>query len=123
MAHHYDDGPDIVATNKKIKKKEEEIKNLESEKETLIKKKAAQNARAIKLSEQLQELKEVRDTAEKSIIEVKLELDKHCIHDKVRTETRNVPGGYLDRAEYWTYYYCEVCGKKIDEKVKYGGFA
>ena len=38
MAHHYDDGPDIQATNKRIQEIEEEKERLENEKKALIKK-------------------------------------------------------------------------------------
>jgi len=122
MVHHYDDGPDIAATNKRIKEIENEKSRLEKEKQRLIKEEETKNKRALKLSEQLKSLKEIRDTAQKEILEVTLELNKHCTHEKIRTEHRNYPGGYLDRAEHWTDYFCEICGVKVDEKVEYGGF-
>jgi len=122
MVHHYDDGPDIKVTNEKIKKKQDEITRLEEEKQRLIKEEETKNKRALKLSEQLKSLKEIRDTAQKEILEVTLELNKHCTHEKIRTEHRNYPGGYLDRAEHWTDYFCEICGVKVNEKVEYGGF-
>lgn len=122
MVHHYDDGPDIVATNEKIKKKQNEIIRLEKEKEQLIKEEETKNKRAIELSNQLKKLKSVREKTDKAIIETILELNKHCTHEKIRTENRNYPGGYLDRAEHWTDYFCEICGVKVDEKVEYGGF-
>ena len=122
MVHHYDDGPDIAATNKRIKEIENEKSRLEKEKEQLIKKEETKNKRALKLSEQLKELKEIRDRAQKEILEVTLELNKHCTHEKIRPEHRNYPGGYLDRAEHWTDYFCEICGVKVNEKVEYGGF-
>ena len=122
MVHHYDDGPDIVATNEKIKKKQDEITRLENEKKRLIEEEETKNKRAIELSNQLKKLKSVREKTDKAIIETTLELNKHCTHEKIRTENRNYPGGYLDRAEHWTDYFCEICGVKVDEKVKYGGF-
>ena len=123
MVHHYDDGPDIQVTNEKIKKKENEIIRLKKEKEKLIEAEEIKNKKAHDLSIQLKKLKVVRDKTDKAIIETTLELNKHCTHEKVRTEERNYPGGYLDRAEYWVDIYCVICGVKVDEKVTYGGFA
>ena len=122
MSHHYDDGPDIQATNKKIEKKQREIESLQQEKEQLVKDEEIKNKKALDLSKKLQKLKEVRDKTERAITETTLELNKHCTHEKLRIETRNYPGGYLNRAEYWTEYWCEICGVKVDEKVEYGGF-
>jgi len=123
MTHHYDDGPDIQVTNEKIKKKEDEIIRLKKEKEKLIKEEETKNKKAVELSDRLKGLKELKDKTQKEILEVTLELNKHCTHEKVRTEERNYPGGYLDRAEYWVDTYCVICGVKVDEKVTYGGFA
>ncbi len=123
MVHHYDDGPDNQATSELIKEKEKQIETLEKEKEEIIKKDEIKNQKALDLSKQLQKLKVVRDKTEKAIIATTLELNKYCTHEKIRTENRNYSGGYLDRAEYWTDYFCEICGVKVDEKVEYGGFA
>ena len=122
MAHHYDDGPDIKETNARIKKIEEEKARLEKEKETLIEKEKIKNLKALELSNQLMKLKHLRDITEKEIISTTLELNKYCTHEKVREEKYNHPGGYLNCAEHWVYYYCELCGVKVDEKVTYGGF-
>ena len=122
MGHHYDDGPDIVATNEKIKEKQDEITRLENEKQRLIEEEETKNKRALELSDRLKELKESRDKTVQEIIQVTLELNRHCTHEKIRTEHRDYPGGYLDRAEHWTDYFCTICGVKVDEQVKYGGF-
>jgi len=122
MAHHYDDGPDNVATSERIKQKEKEIDKLQKEKEKILKEEELKNKRALELSNRLIELKELRDKTVQEIIEVTLELNRHCTHEKIRTEHRNYPGGYLDRAEHWTDYFCQICGVKVDEQVKYGGF-
>ena len=121
MAHHHYE--DVIDPDQKIKEKEKEIAVLEKEKEKIIEAAAIKNQKALDLSKKLQKLKEVRDKTEKAITEITLELNKHCTHEKIRTENRNYPGGYLDRAEYWTDYFCEICGVKVDEKVEYGGFA
>ena len=123
MVHHYEDGPEIKVTNEKIKKKADEILRLKKEKDRLIEEEETKNKKAVQLSDRLKGLKELKNKNQKEIIEVTLELNKHCTHEKIRTETRNYSGGYLDRAEYWTYYFCEICGVKIDEQVEYGGFA
>ena len=81
------------------------------------------NKKAFDLSKQLEKLKVVKEKTEKAIIETQLELNKYCTHEKIRTENRSYSGGYLDRAEYWTDYYCEICGVKVNEEVTYGGFA
>jgi len=122
MAHHYDDGPDNVSTSERIKQKEKEIENLQKEKEKLLEEEVIKNKRALALSNRLKELKAIRDKTKKDIIETTLSLNKLCTHEKIRTEHRSYPGGYLDRSEYWTDYFCEICGLKVDEKVKYGGF-
>lgn len=117
--HHYED---VIDPDKLIKQKEKEIEKLQKEKEVIIEKQEIKNKEALKLSEQLQKLKVVRDKTELAITETREKLYKLCTHEKVRTENRNYPGGYLDRAEHWTDYYCELCDQKIDEKVTYGGF-
>jgi len=121
--HHYEDVIDNKATNNRIKKIEEEKERLEREKENLIKAEEIKNKKAHDLSVQLKKLKVVRDKTEKAIIATTLELNKYCTHEKLRTEERNYPGGYLDRAEHWVDTYCVICGVKVDEKVTYGGFA
>ena len=102
---------------------EEQIILLQKQRDQLVKNEEIKNKKAFDLSEQLKKLKSVRDKTEKAIIDTQKKLNKHCTHEKVRTETYDVEGGYLDRAEHWTYYYCEICGVKFDEKVTYGGFA
>ena len=116
--HHYED---VIDTS--IKKKNAEIEKLQREKENLLKEAEIKNTKAYSLSETLKKLKESKVEIDKQIIEVQKELNKLCTHEKIRTEERNYSGGYLDRAEYWTDYYCEICGVKVDEKVEYGGFA
>jgi septal ring factor EnvC (AmiA/AmiB activator) len=122
MAHHYDDGPDIAATNEKIRKKQEEIQRLEKEKEALIKEEEVKNKEALELSKTLQKLKEVRHKTDLAIIETQEKLYKLCTHEKVKTKSHTIPGGYLNQREYVTEYYCELCGVLVDKKVKYGGF-
>ena len=78
--------------------------------------------KAWQLSSDIQGLKEQKEWISKELTKKKLELNKLCPHEKIREEYENYPGGYLDKAEHWTYYFCEVCGVKVDEKVKYGGF-
>ena len=101
---------------------DQQIAKLKKEKEILIKEEEIRNKKAFELSEQLQKLKAIRDETEKAIIKTTLELNKYCTHEKTRTEEQSYPGGYLDRAEYITTYYCELCGVKVDEKIAYGGF-
>ena len=121
MAHHHYE--DVIDTDKKINEKEAQIEQLRKEQEVIRKKQEIKNKKAHNLSMKLQKLKELRDKTEGQIIETTLELNKLCTHERIRTENRNYAGGYLDRAEYWTDYFCEICGVKVDEKVEYGGFA
>ena len=102
--------------------KEAEIEKLKKEQEQILKDEELKETKAWQLSEDLKEIKEQIAWLEREKIKKKLELNKLCTHEKVRTESRYVEGGYLDRSESWTYYYCELCGAKIDEKVSYGGF-
>ena len=92
------------------------------EKEMILEDEKLKETKAWQLSNDLKEINEQINWLQKEAIKKKLELDKLCTHEKIREEYRNYPGGYLDRAEYWTDYFCDVCGAKIDEKVKYGGF-
>ena len=119
MAHHHYE--DVIDTS--IKEKNAEIAKLKKEKQKLQKEKEIKNKDAYNLSVTLKGLKESRSGIDKQIIEVQKELNKLCTHEKIRTEERNYAGGYLDRAEHWTDYFCEICGVKVDEKVSYGGFA
>ena len=121
--HHYEDIIDNKATNDRIKKIEEDKKLLDREKEQILKDEELKKTKAWQLSDNIRELKEQRDLINQEIIQKNCELAKLCIHEKIRTENRSYEGGYLDRAEYWTDYFCEVCGVKVDEKVEYGGFA
>lgn len=120
--HHYEDVIDNKATNDRIRKIEEEKKLLDAEKEEILEAEELKETKAWQLSADIQELKEQREWMGKEITKKKLELAKLCTHEKIRTENRNYPGGYLDKAEYWTDYFCVVCGIKVDEKVEYGGF-
>ena len=122
MAHHYDDGPDIRATNERIRKIEEEKSRLEKEKQNILEKEEIKNQKALDLSAELQSLKEQRDKINGEIFQKQLKLNKLCTHEKIRTENRNYPGSYLDKSEHWTDYFCEICGVKVDEKVTYGSF-
>ena len=121
--HHYEDVIDNKATNDRIKKIEEEKNKLEEEKKSLIKAEEIKNIRAFKLSQDLEQLKTVRDKTEKSIIEKTKELYKYCTHEKTRDEHRYVEGGYLNKSENITTTYCALCGIQVDEKVKYGGYS
>jgi hypothetical protein len=99
-----------------------EITKLKQKKVNIEEEEKIKNKKALDLSKQLQKLKVARDMANKAIIETTLELNKCCTHEKVRTDHHNVSGGYLNKSEHWTYYYCELCGVKVDEKVRYGSF-
>jgi len=123
MSHHYDEGPDNQRTTELIEEKQKEIDLLKKQKEELIKDEETKNQYALDLSKHLKKLKDIRDKNEKAIINTTKELNKHCTHERIRTESHHVEGGYLNRAENWTYYYCEICGVKVDEKVEYGGFS
>ena len=101
---------------------DKEIKNLEQEKAKIYKDEELRETKAWQLSSDIQGLKEQKEWISKELTKKKLELNKLCPHEKIREEYENYPGGYLDKAEHWTYYFCEVCGVKVDEKVKYGGF-
>ena len=122
MTHHYDDGPDVNATNERIREKQEEIERLKKEKEKLVEKQEIKNKKAYNLSVTLKKLKESKAGIEKQIIEVKKELNKYCTHEKIRTTENNYPGGYLDKSEHVVTYYCELCGIKVDEKITYGSY-
>jgi hypothetical protein len=101
---------------------DQEIKDLEQKKAQIEHEEQIKNKEAYKLSKQLEKLKVVRDKTEAAIIETTKELNKYCTHEKIRTEEYNSEGGYLNRAEYKTCYYCEWCGVLVDEKVTYGGY-
>ena len=102
---------------------DEKIDKLQKEKELLIKKEETKNKQALELSDEIVKLKLVRDETQMKIITLTLELNKLCTHEKVRTEKRYVEGGYLNQAEDITTYYCEICGAKVDEEIKYCGFS
>ena len=116
--HHYED---IINPSRKEKIKRE-IEALEQEKETILKKEEIKNIRAFKLSQDLEQLKKVRDKTEKAIIEKTKELYKYCTHEKTRDEHRYVAGGYLNRSENITTTYCALCGIQVDEKIHYGSY-
>ena len=101
---------------------DEKIEKLKKEKQVLIEKEETKNTEALELSAKISELKSIRDVAESKIIRLTLELNKLCTHEKVRSENRYVEGGYLNQAEDITTYYCEICGAKVDEEIKYCGF-
>ena len=109
-----------------IREMEEEIERekerLEIKKQNLIEKEEIRNFEVLDLSNHLKELKEQRDWISSEIIKTQLKLNKLCTHERIKEEYRNYSGGYLDRAEHWTDYFCEICGEKVDEKVEYGGF-
>ena len=113
--HHYED---VIDPNEI----DQEIERLEKQKEVIIEKKKIKNQKALDLSIELQELKEQRDAINGKIFTKQLELNKLCTYERIRTENRSYPGGYLDKSEYWTDYFCEICGVKVDEKVEYGSF-
>ena len=122
MAHHYDDGPDIAATNKRIKEIEAEKEKLERERERIVEQEKIKNKKAHELSEKLQGLKELRDETEKEIIKTRQELLKYCTHEKTSKKTHNSPGSYLDQAEHHVITICDWCGEELDRKVSYGGY-
>jgi peptidoglycan hydrolase CwlO-like protein len=122
MAKNYDEAPSITGRNWKIKEKEVEIALLQKEKEDLERKEEIKNIEALELSNHLKELKEKRDSINEEMIKTQLKLNKLCTHERIRKQYRNYSGGYLNRAEHWTDYFCDICGAKVDEKVKYGGF-
>ena len=105
-----------------VQAKEKEIEALKREQEQILKDEELKKTKAWQLSAYIEKLKLQRDDINQDIIQKSCELAKLCTHEKIRTEDRSYPGGYLDRAEYWTDYFCEVCGIKVDEKVEYGGF-
>ena len=51
-----------------------------------------------------------------------LELFKNCSHSETEIEERQITGGYYDRAEYIKTTKCVVCGKTLNEEIKYGGY-
>jgi len=119
--HHY---ADVIDTSKLAATEfiDKEIKKLEKEKENLLKKEEIKNKEALELSKQLQKLKEVQHKTELAIIETRKKLYKLCTHEKIETKSITIPGGYLEQRQYVTEYWCTLCGIKVDEEVKYGGF-
>jgi septal ring factor EnvC (AmiA/AmiB activator) len=122
MAQRCNDVFDLSHITRKIEEKQKEIEDFQKQKEMLLKEEEFKNKQALMLSIKLSGLKESRDRIEKKIIETTLELNKYCTHEKTRTEEFNYPGGYLDRSEHRTVYYCVLCGEKVDENVEYGSF-
>lgn len=122
MAHHYDDGPDIAATNKRIQEIEAEKKKLDKEIEKIEEQERIKNKQAQALAEKLQDLKELRDKTEEEIIETRKELLKYCTHEKTSKKSHSYPGSYLDRAEHHVITVCDWCGEELDKKVSYGGY-
>lgn len=126
MAHHYD-GPEPRRTShpgskQAILEKEREIERLQKEKESIIEADKITNEKAWQLSQDIQELKEQIAWQEKELIKKTLELNKLCTHERTREEHDYSPGSYLNKEEYITKIYCDICGEMIDKKVKYGGF-
>lgn len=105
-----------------VKEKEELMDQLRMERDQIIKEEEIKNKKAYKLSQKLKELKETKDKIEKEIIKTKLQLNKHCTHEKIRTETYHSPGGYLNKSSTTETDYCVWCGVEVDERVAYGHF-
>ena len=122
MRQHYDGTPDISKMGTLIKEKEEQIEILKKQKKVILEEEKSKNKKAHDLSVKLQKLREERNKVEAQIIETKLELNKCCTHEKLRTEEKSYPGGYLDRSEYRVSGYCKLCGVLVDEKVTHGNF-
>lgn len=78
--------------------------------------------KAINLSVKLKKLKKRRDKIENQIREMAQELTECCPHDKVIIKESYISGSYLDKEEYITSTYCELCETLVDRKIKYGGF-
>jgi len=50
------------------------------------------------------------------------ELRSICKHEDVKKENSYIEGGYLHRCQFITTYTCEICGVKVGEEIKEGGF-
>ncbi len=101
---------------------DQEIDKLVKEKKELEKAEEIKNTKALDLCEEIKALKVQRDEINKLLTEKILELNKHCTHERVRSEESYSSGSYLNKEEYITIYYCDICGVEVDRKVKYGGY-
>jgi len=77
---------------------------------------------AIALSKEIKVKIKRRDKLSEEIFQKQTFLKEICPHEEIIEKQSHVPGGYLDRAEYHTEWFCDLCGKLMDSKVKYGGF-
>lgn len=59
----------------------------------------------------------------KQIFIIEDELDKICTHSKTTTKEQYHEGGYYNVAEYIKITECKFCGKELDRKTSYGGYA
>jgi len=111
--HHYED---VIDPNKKeyplIEKKNTKEPEEKVSKEKQIK----------VLSQQLEKLKRERSKNDKDITDTVRKLFKLCDHKKIKKHEHIVPGGYLNKTQYITTYYCEICGCVVDEEIKYGDY-
>jgi Zn-dependent metalloprotease len=67
------------------------------------------------------------DRLENKKLKIEIELNNKleflrsiCPHENKRVEHTNYSAGYDYYAEYWTRTYCDDCGTKLSEDVKYG---
>jgi len=100
----------------------QEIEKLEMKKARIEKEEEIKNKKAFELSKKLEELKLERDKIHKEITDTKLELNKYCTHEKLRKEENYHEGGYLNKSEHVTTYYCEFCGVEVDKEIQYGSY-
>jgi len=77
---------------------------------------------AIALSKEIKKKIKRRDKLSKEIYLKQTLLKELCPHEEIVEKHTHISGGYLDRAEYHTEWFCDLCGKLMDSKIKYGGF-
>ena len=81
----------------------------------------------IVLAEKISKLR-IQKEKEISVFDVKISrtrcaLLKVCTHSQTEEREDNREGGYDYRAEYRKITECKICGKELDRKTTYGGFA
>lgn len=57
------------------------------------------------------------------ISEIQKELESICTHSEYKVIEQNYEGGYDHVAEYNKITECKFCGKELDRKTSYGGYA
>lgn len=93
-----------------------------------MKKIYTENVEALTLCDEVQRLKRRRDKLNDQITEKREKMRLVCTHPETKEEDSfkispvQIEGGYLDRSQYIKTTNCVVCGKKLDEKITYGGF-